>query len=121
MTRHGPDTCRRHRRAAAVRRLPVPGARRNRAAAPGRAQPRRGGGLRLVAPAAGAGLPPARAPDRDPRRDEARAVPGLVQRLLEQNRDLQRQVDTLTEQAVTYEVGTLWAAAPAEDDQDRWG
>ena len=33
------------------------------------------------------------------------AVPALVQRSLDQNRELQRQVDALTEQLVTYEVG----------------
>ncbi len=40
------------------------------------------------------------------------AVPGLVQRALDQNRDLQRQVDALAEQLVAFEVEALAAAAP---------
>lgn len=39
------------------------------------------------------------------------AVPALVQRSLEQTRELQRQVDALTEQIVTYEVRELLAEA----------
>jgi alanyl-tRNA synthetase len=41
------------------------------------------------------------------------AVPGLVQRSLDQNRDLQRQVDALTEQLIGYEVAGLLAGAQA--------
>lgn len=44
--------------------------------------------------------------------NEARAVPGLVQRALDQNRDLQRQVDALTEQLIRYEAGPLRENAP---------
>jgi alanyl-tRNA synthetase len=39
------------------------------------------------------------------------AVPALVQRSLDQTRELQRQVDTLTEQIVTYETRELLAEA----------
>lgn len=42
---------------------------------------------------------------------EVNAVPGLAQRLLEQNRDLQRQVDGLTARVITYEIAELLAAA----------
>jgi alanyl-tRNA synthetase len=44
------------------------------------------------------------------------AVPALVQRSLDQARELQRQVDTLTEQLVTYEVEELLARAAMEGD-----
>ena len=40
------------------------------------------------------------------------AVPALVQRSLDQARELQRQVDTLTEQLVTYEIRELLAERP---------
>lgn len=43
--------------------------------------------------------------------NEADAVPGLIQRALDQNRTLQRQVDELTAQVIAYEVGDLLAAA----------
>ena len=39
------------------------------------------------------------------------AVPALVQRSLDQTRELQRQIDTLTEQIVTYETRELLAEA----------
>jgi alanyl-tRNA synthetase len=40
------------------------------------------------------------------------AVPGLVQRAIDQNRDLQRQVDALAEQLVAHEVEALAATMP---------
>jgi alanyl-tRNA synthetase len=43
--------------------------------------------------------------------NEINAVPALIQRTLDQNRDLQRQVDTLTEQLITSEIGDLRATA----------
>ncbi len=42
------------------------------------------------------------------------AVPALVQRSVDQTRELQRQVDTLTEQIISYEVPELLAAAPLD-------
>jgi alanyl-tRNA synthetase len=44
------------------------------------------------------------------------AVPALVQRSLDQARELQRQVDALTEQLVAYEVNELLASAAAAGD-----
>ena len=44
------------------------------------------------------------------------AVPALVQRLLDQGRELQRQVDTLTEQLVNYEIRELLAGAPSDGE-----
>jgi alanyl-tRNA synthetase len=44
------------------------------------------------------------------------AVPALIQRSLDQTRELQRQVDTLTEQLVAYEVDELLARAAMEGD-----
>lgn len=46
--------------------------------------------------------------------NEAAVVPGLVQRTLEQNRDLQHQVDVLTEDLMGFEVQDLLAAAAAD-------
>lgn len=43
--------------------------------------------------------------------NEIGAVPGLIQRALDQNRDLQRQVDALTEQIIGYESSALLASA----------
>ncbi len=43
--------------------------------------------------------------------NEAAAVPGLIRRSLEQNRDLQRQVETLAEQLAHYEIDELLADA----------
>ena len=42
------------------------------------------------------------------------AVPALVQRSLDQARELQRQVDALTEQLVAYEARELLDAAPLD-------
>jgi len=47
--------------------------------------------------------------------NEIGAAPGLVQRLLEQNRDLQRQVGELEERLALAEVDELLAAAPEQD------
>ena len=44
------------------------------------------------------------------------AVPALTQRSLDQVRELQRQVDTLTEQLVAFEIRELLAAAPMNGD-----
>ena len=44
--------------------------------------------------------------------NDVSAVPTLVQRLIEQNRELQRQVENLTEQLAGYELAGLLAAAP---------
>jgi alanyl-tRNA synthetase len=44
------------------------------------------------------------------------AVPALVQRSLDQTRELQRQVDALTEQIVSYEARELLAEAPMDDN-----
>lgn len=43
--------------------------------------------------------------------NEIAAVPGLIGRMLDQNRDLQRQLDVLTGQLIAYEAGELLAAA----------
>ena len=43
--------------------------------------------------------------------NEASAVPGLIQRILDQNRALQHQVDELLIQQIAYEVGDLFASA----------
>ncbi|MBW7883466.1 MAG: alanyl-tRNA editing protein [Caldilineaceae bacterium] len=49
--------------------------------------------------------------------NEMAAVPELAQRALEQNRDLQRQVETLTSQLLSFEVETLLAVAQWYGDQ----